>query len=296
MSQVNVEILRPPTQLISLNDPTVRYLAGVPSGTISMQNLQGKTYRITVPYTFTSSGTTVSINVSTISGYVSGISDVVVTINGGVAFNASSTGNYGFYLYGGTTGDTITVNNYGTIYGAGGAGGLWWNGGGTSQAGNVLGAGHGGTVYNPNPVQYGGYPGVNGYNGGNGGPAMYASVGSPVTFNNYGLVTGGGGGGSGYGSNNAAGGAGGTGGTGLDKSSNFTFLLVSQGGTFGGGGGGGSGWGNRNEGQSEGGTTGQNAYISYNPSNANFGPEGVAGQVSNYNGTKIYNGYGSWYI
>ena len=42
MSQVNVELGLSPTALISLNDSAVRALAGVPSGTISMQNLQGK--------------------------------------------------------------------------------------------------------------------------------------------------------------------------------------------------------------------------------------------------------------
>ena len=44
MSQVNVELLRPATQTISLNDAQVRGLAGVPSGAISMSQLQGKTY------------------------------------------------------------------------------------------------------------------------------------------------------------------------------------------------------------------------------------------------------------
>lgn len=293
MSQVNVEILQPPTQLISLNDATVRYLAGVPSGAISMSNLQGKQYRITVPYTYTSSGTTVSINVSSIAGYIAGISDVVITINGGVYFNASSTGNYGFYLYGGTTGDTITVNNYGVIYGAGGAGGLTNYAGIFQEAGNTDGVGFGGDV--PNNPYGDSNPAVGGSNGGVGGPAMYASVGAPVTFNNYGSVIGGGGGAGGNGSNNSGGGSGGNGGTALVKSSNFTFLLVSSSGTFAGGGGGGSGWGNRIAGSTEGGSPGNPGVITNN-GGGNFGSQGSAGTVSNYNGTTIYSGSGSWYI
>lgn len=43
-SQVNVEILQPATATLSLNDSTVRNLAGAPTGQISMSQLQGKTY------------------------------------------------------------------------------------------------------------------------------------------------------------------------------------------------------------------------------------------------------------
>lgn len=43
-SQVNTEILRSATATLSLNDSTVRSLAGAPSGQISMSQLQGKTY------------------------------------------------------------------------------------------------------------------------------------------------------------------------------------------------------------------------------------------------------------
>ena len=42
MSQVNTELGRPATAAISLNDAAVRSLAGVPSGTISMNDLRGK--------------------------------------------------------------------------------------------------------------------------------------------------------------------------------------------------------------------------------------------------------------
>jgi hypothetical protein len=42
MSQVNTELGRSSTATISLNESAVRSLAGVPSGTISMNNLRGK--------------------------------------------------------------------------------------------------------------------------------------------------------------------------------------------------------------------------------------------------------------
>lgn len=42
MSQVNTELGRSATATISLNEAAVRGLAGVPSGTISMDNLRGK--------------------------------------------------------------------------------------------------------------------------------------------------------------------------------------------------------------------------------------------------------------
>lgn len=50
MSQVNVELAKSSTATISLNDSDVRALAGVPSGAISMQNLQGKSNTLTVQY------------------------------------------------------------------------------------------------------------------------------------------------------------------------------------------------------------------------------------------------------
>ncbi len=42
MMNVNVQLNRPPTQVISLNDYDVRRLAGKPAGTVSMGDLRGK--------------------------------------------------------------------------------------------------------------------------------------------------------------------------------------------------------------------------------------------------------------
>lgn len=43
-SQINTEILRPATQTLSLNDATVRVVANIATGPISMNNLRGKSY------------------------------------------------------------------------------------------------------------------------------------------------------------------------------------------------------------------------------------------------------------
>jgi hypothetical protein len=50
MSQVNTELGYSSTATISLNDTAVRTLAGVPSGAISMSNLQGKSNSLSVQY------------------------------------------------------------------------------------------------------------------------------------------------------------------------------------------------------------------------------------------------------
>ncbi|NBS70115.1 hypothetical protein EBT31_14570, partial [bacterium] len=56
MSQVNTELGIPSTTTISLDQANVRALAGVPSGTISMSNLQGKSNTIPIGYTVLAGG------------------------------------------------------------------------------------------------------------------------------------------------------------------------------------------------------------------------------------------------
>jgi hypothetical protein len=171
------------TAQISLNDTAVRTLAGVPSGAITMPtNFYGKSNRVTISYTFTSSTANASLNISSISGYSSGKSNITVTVNSGVYLYATSTGNYGLNLTGGTTGDTLSLVNNGYIMGQGGVGS-----GGNGAAGA-------------------------------GGPALNIGTGIGVTINNGGYI-GGGGGGGGYsscgvrttgGGGGAGGGAGGS--------------------------------------------------------------------------------------
>jgi hypothetical protein len=197
LNDVNVELGLTGTTLITMNDANVRTLAGVGgSGTvISMQNLQNKTNRAVISSTFSSSTANATLNLSAIGGYVSGKSDITVTINSGVYLYATSTGNYGLALSGGTTGDTLTIVNLGFILGQGGVGGVGNTGGGSS-GGPALNLGFGMsacTINNTNGSAY-----IAGGGGGGGGGAG--------TTNN--------GGGGGGGAGGAAGGSGGSGGGG----------------------------------------------------------------------------------
>lgn len=188
LNDVNVELGLSGTTTISMNQTNVRTLAGVPSGAISMQNLQGKSNRVSISYTFSASTANASLNLSTISGYSSGKSDITVTINGGVYLYATSTGNYGLNLSGGTTGDTLTIVNNGFILGQGGNGGAVDSGG--SPGGPALNLGFGFsscTINNTNGSAYiaGG--------GGGGGAGSSASA----SFGTAGSAGGGAGGGNG---------------------------------------------------------------------------------------------------
>lgn len=62
MSQVNVELGRGSTATISLNETAVRNLAGVSSGTISMNNLRGKSAVAFSPDGGTTTGSRVALD------------------------------------------------------------------------------------------------------------------------------------------------------------------------------------------------------------------------------------------
>lgn len=51
MASVNVELQKPFNTYITLGDPLVRQLAGIPIGTISMADLRGKSYGTVVQFT-----------------------------------------------------------------------------------------------------------------------------------------------------------------------------------------------------------------------------------------------------
>lgn len=160
------------TTQISLNDTAVRNLAGVPSGAITMPtNFYGKSNRASISYTYSASAADASLNLSSISGYSSGKSDITVTINGGVYLYATSNSSYGLNLYGGTSGDTLTIVNNGYIMGKGGdANGQF---GGGTVGGPAVNCGFGMsscTINNTNGSAYiGGGGGGGGSRGGVGG-------------------------------------------------------------------------------------------------------------------------------
>jgi len=78
--------------------------------------------RVSLAYTFSASTQNASLNVTSLSGYSAGKSDITVTVNSGVYLWATAITAPGLSLTGGTTGDTITLVNNGFIMGKGGNG------------------------------------------------------------------------------------------------------------------------------------------------------------------------------
>jgi hypothetical protein len=171
---INIENGNSATAQVSLNDTAVRNLAGVASGAITMPtNFWGKSNIVNLSYTFSSNTANASLNVSTLSGYSAGKSNITITVNSGVYLYATSTGSYGLNLSGGTTGDTVTLVNNGYIMGCGGGGAS----GNDNTFSNVAGS--------------------------NGGPALNLGFATTINNTNASAYIGGGGGGGGLGRVNA---------------------------------------------------------------------------------------------
>jgi hypothetical protein len=90
MSQVNIELGRSSTTVISLNEGVVRTLAGVASGTISMNNLRGKSNVSFSPDGGASAGTAVLLSDS--SGDVFTPSSVTITCSQSAVWNWTRSG------------------------------------------------------------------------------------------------------------------------------------------------------------------------------------------------------------
>lgn len=198
---IQVELGGTGTTQISLNDASVRTLAGVATGAITMPtNFYGKSNRLVVTVTISASTQNYLANTAKVTGYAAGTTDVTFVINSAVVVGSASVGSYAFTVdTSWAAGDTVTVINNGTVIGFGGTGGA----GGTSSGGLA----------------------GNGFNGTSGGPAV--SVGRAITWTNTsGVAGGGGGGGAGGGAadsfngvgNDVAGGGGGGGGQGNSSS------------------------------------------------------------------------------
>jgi hypothetical protein len=97
ISQVNTELGRGATVSISLNETAVRSLAGVASGTISMNNLRGKTFAPTISISPDPLQTTIGGGGSVTSG----------------AATATASGGAGGYTYAWAyvSGDSFTINS-----------------------------------------------------------------------------------------------------------------------------------------------------------------------------------------
>jgi len=169
------------------------------SGTISLWNFYGTSNRVRINYVISSNTENAAVNISTLPGYLTGISDITITVDPGVYVWSNSVGSYALAVSGGTTGDTVTLVNQGFIMGRGGNG-----------------AGSG--------------------NGQSGGPAINMDVGTgsftlDQTYSTA-YIGGGGGGGAGNGGGGGAGGGSGGGGS-------AGGAIGNSGSSGGGGGGGG---------------------------------------------------------
>jgi hypothetical protein len=143
------------------------------SGAISFSNFYNAVNRITAYITYSSNQQQITVNPTTASGYVAGITDVIIQVNSGIYIWSDSTSTPAITINGGlATGDTLTLVNDGFIMGKGGTGGN-----GTTTA------------------------------GGSGGPAISLSTSLQITNNSF--IGGGGGGGSHGGGGGAGGGNGG---------------------------------------------------------------------------------------
>jgi hypothetical protein len=146
------------------------------SGTIAVSNFYGTSKRIQVASTITGPTTDYNVYTNRSPFYISGITDLTVTVNSGVSVGSTSNGSYAMLVpseFSPT--DTVTIVNNGTIQGAGGPGGP---GGFAVRA------------FNPfSPTVSPGSPGRAA------GSAIY--VNRPTTIYNNNVIAGGGGGGAG---------------------------------------------------------------------------------------------------
>ena len=129
LNDVNIELGRASGATISMNESAVRTLFGAgASGTaMSMSQGYGKSNRVTVTLNITSNTTNYNIFNNRGGSYVAGTTDVIVNVASGVVVSATATNVFAMETgTGWTTGDTIRINNSGTIVGRGGTGGPVW--------------------------------------------------------------------------------------------------------------------------------------------------------------------------
>ncbi len=124
--------------------------------------------RATLTYTYSANTANAALTMSSISGYVSGMSDITININSGIYVYSTSTGTPGLALTGGYSGDTVKIVNNGFIMGMGGL---------TAVGGTALSLSFNTTVDNTNGSAYigggggGGSRGAGAQGGGSGGGA-----------------------------------------------------------------------------------------------------------------------------
>ena len=106
MSQVNTELGLSATATISLNDAAVRSLAGVLTGTISMNNLLGKSNVLFSPEGGTSAGTAEFLYDFGGGGTV----EITISCSTGATWNYTRSGSIGFPTTGSTSASEVTFS------------------------------------------------------------------------------------------------------------------------------------------------------------------------------------------
>jgi len=222
------------TATISLLDTSVRTLAGVPSGPITMPtNFYSKSSTFPVP--ITSNQNNINLRTLALSLGWDGVSQVQLTIDSGVTVSSTSASTAALVIDG-VWPNGVTLINNGIIQGKGGTGGLGGSGsggaGGAGQAGGTaLSVSSAASVNNANTLAGGGGGGgggaqtavLGGAGGGGGGGASFGAGGprgstragpNGASNGNAGTATAGGSGGTGAGDGRprTAGGNGGSGG------------------------------------------------------------------------------------
>ena len=78
--------------------------------------------RVSISQTYSANTTQTTSNVSALSGYRAGSTDITITVNNGIYLYSTDTATPALTITGATTGDTITLVNNGFIIGKGGNG------------------------------------------------------------------------------------------------------------------------------------------------------------------------------
>jgi hypothetical protein len=204
-SEVNIELTRPAIQQLSIDEEPVRTIAGIPGpGTvISMNDLRGKSSRVTVTLVISSNVANYNVFANTITqSYDPGKTDVIVNIQPNVyVFSTNTSFNSLSVPSSFDANDTITINNQGFILGAGGNGG-------STPLGSGLPGGTAITVMRPVTINNAGTIGGGGGGGGAGQNGSVFTPRPPRSGGPFSQFVGGGGGGGGAGFNAGLGGAG----------------------------------------------------------------------------------------
>ena len=249
---VNLELGNAATTQISLGQSTVRSLAGVASGAISLDNLHGKSSTFSFNLT---SGSNLNLRTQALSAGWDGNAYVIATIPSGNTIQSASTGSAALTIDGSFPAGVKLINQ-GTITGRGGNGGNGGNcSGSTTVAGSIGFAGGTALLVTISASVDNGSGVINGGGGGGGGGGAAYHAAKTYTYG-----CGGGGGGGGFGVSSGA-----TGGSATGASANYP------------GGSGSGGTLTTNGGGGAGGNSGSNAYAGSGGSGGLTGSTGSTG-------------------